>query len=90
MFDIVERIRRFNSPNATRFHKDCAECCAAGRCHWCLVRIGPGSIIGTKRTHKGLTYRICAIHVQRFQVDPASPFGGTRQAEFTVVPVTLR
>lgn len=42
-----------------RYHQDCAQCCALGRCHWCLVSIGSVLITGDQR---GLSYHACPPH----------------------------
>lgn len=80
----------FHRSKGQRFHRDCAECCAIGRCHWCLTRVGDGQIVGTTRRHNDVVYRLCTKHMERFLTDPHSAFGGTAQASFVVVPVTLR
>lgn len=50
----------FSKPS--EYHRDCADSCAVGRCHWCVAEAGPVPvrIIDGHNQH---LHRACSAHV---------------------------
>jgi len=45
-------------------HPHCTDCCAMGRCHWCLMRPESGTLTSTGPD--GFVYSACRGHAQYF------------------------
>jgi len=63
----------YNRPSL--HHPNCGECCAMGRCHWCLVKPESGTLTASIN---GFVYSACRAHHRFFaeMQQRASPSAG--------------
>ncbi len=61
---LVDQLMPVEDPLPYRHHPDCAECCAWGRCHWCLSKPETGTITSTGPD--GFIYSACRAHLTYF------------------------
>lgn len=61
----VDRIWKADIPiRSSTHHPNCAECCAVGRCHWCLAAPEQGTL--TSKGSDGCSYSACRAHLRYF------------------------
>lgn len=69
-FEIRQQLDAIRTESATLsaavmpHHPNCLECCAIGRCHWCLHRPESGTL--TVQGDDGFVYSACRPHHQYF------------------------